>query len=181
MKAKASWTLVSRTIFSHGSPMHMLYMDCKYFILIYFLWHTWNSQNLIISFFFFILKVAIRYIFWVRLDYWKDVAWLSRSLGGLHKANVLEPNTLLKILSYAIIMFATGMQLPVACNYARFFMQLQWIFGPFLGVYVCNYGATMITFIQTFGWFLWYIIVYIWYAYTHSCMCNQNTPTMVFW
>jgi hypothetical protein len=32
-------------------------------------------------------------------------------------------------------MFATGMQLPVACNYARFFMQPQWIFAPFLGVY----------------------------------------------
>jgi hypothetical protein len=36
-------------------------------------------------------------------------------------------------------MFATGMQLSIACNYARFFMQLQWIFAPFLGVY-----ATMV-------------------------------------
>jgi hypothetical protein len=36
-------------------------------------------------------------------------------------------------------MFATGMQLPVACNYLWFFMQLQWIFAPFLGVY-----ATMV-------------------------------------
>jgi hypothetical protein len=36
-------------------------------------------------------------------------------------------------------MFATGMQLPVACNYAGFFMQLKWIFAPFLGVY-----ATMV-------------------------------------
>ncbi len=33
-------------------------------------------------------------------------------------------------------MFATGMQLLVACNYERFFMQLQWIFATFLGVYV---------------------------------------------
>jgi hypothetical protein len=38
--------------------------------------------------------------------------------------------TLLEIMSYV-----TGMQLPVACNYARFFMELQWIFPPFLGVY----------------------------------------------
>jgi hypothetical protein len=53
-------------------------------------------------------------------------------------------------------------------------------FCPLFGC-VCNYGATMITFIPTFGWFLWYIIVYIWYAYTHSCMCNQIMPTMVFW
>jgi hypothetical protein len=45
-------------------------------------------------------------------------------------------------------MFATGMQLPVACSYFWFFMQLQWIFAPFLGVYA---GATMITFIPTFG------------------------------
>jgi hypothetical protein len=44
--------------------------------------------------------------------------------------------TLLEILSYATIMFATGMQLPVACKYLWFFMQLQWIFAPFLGVYV---------------------------------------------
>jgi hypothetical protein len=36
-------------------------------------------------------------------------------------------------------MFATGMQLPVACNYEGFFMQLKWIFAPFLGVY-----ATMV-------------------------------------
>jgi hypothetical protein len=49
-------------------------------------------------------------------------------------------------------MFATGMQLLVACNYLWFFMQLlvacnylwffmqlQWIFAPFLGVY-----ATMV-------------------------------------
>ncbi len=43
--------------------------------------------------------------------------------------------TLLEIMSYATTMFATGMQLLVACNYARFFMQLQWIFAPFLGVY----------------------------------------------
>jgi hypothetical protein len=35
IKAKTSWTLVSRTIFNYGSPMHMLYMDCKYFILIF--------------------------------------------------------------------------------------------------------------------------------------------------
>ncbi len=49
--------------------------------------------------------------------------------------------SLLEILSYATIMFATGMQLPVACNYLWFFMQLQWIFAPFLGVYAlwCNY------------------------------------------
>jgi hypothetical protein len=47
--------------------------------------------------------------------------------------------SLLEILSYATIMFATGMQLPVACNYLWFFMQLQWIFAPFLGVY-----ATMV-------------------------------------
>jgi hypothetical protein len=47
--------------------------------------------------------------------------------------------SLLEILSYATTMFATGMQLSVACNYARFFMQLQWIFAPFLGVY-----ATMV-------------------------------------
>jgi hypothetical protein len=47
--------------------------------------------------------------------------------------------TLLEILSYATTMFATGMQLPVACNYARFLMQLQWIFATFLGVY-----ATMV-------------------------------------
>ncbi len=47
--------------------------------------------------------------------------------------------TLLAILSYATTMFATGMQLPVACNYAGFFMQLQWIFAPFLDVY-----ATMV-------------------------------------
>jgi len=60
-------------------------------------------------------------------------------------------------------------------------------FCPLFGC-VCNYDAPMITFIPTFGWFLWYIIVYfwyiivcIWYAYTHSCMCNQNMPTMVFW
>ncbi len=33
--------------------------------------------------------------------------------------------TLLEILSYATTMFATGMQLPVTCNYAKFFMQLQ--------------------------------------------------------
>jgi len=46
---------------------------------------------------------------------------------------------LLEILSYATTMFAFGMQLSVACNYARFFMQLQWIFAPFLGVY-----ATMV-------------------------------------
>jgi hypothetical protein len=32
-------------------------------------------------------------------------------------------------------------------------------FGPFFGC-VCNYGATMITFIPTFGWFL-YILSYI--------------------
>jgi hypothetical protein len=47
--------------------------------------------------------------------------------------------TLLEIMSYATIMFATRMQLPVACNYLWFFMQLQWIFAPFLGVY-----ATMV-------------------------------------
>jgi hypothetical protein len=46
---------------------------------------------------------------------------------------------LLEILSYATTMFATGMQLLVACNYLWFFMQLQWIFAPFLGVY-----ATMV-------------------------------------
>jgi hypothetical protein len=46
---------------------------------------------------------------------------------------------LLEIMSYATTMFATGMQLSVACNYAGFFMQLQWIFAPFLGVY-----ATMV-------------------------------------
>ncbi len=69
-----------------------------------------------------------------------------------------------------------------ACR-MQLFLQLCPLFGC-----VCNYGATMITFIPTFGWFLWYIIVYIWYtivyiwyAYTHSCMCNQNRPTMVFW
>ncbi len=50
-----------------------------------------------------------------------------------------KPNTLLEILSYATTMFATRMQLPVACNYLWFFMQLQWIFAPFLGVY-----ATMV-------------------------------------
>jgi hypothetical protein len=50
-----------------------------------------------------------------------------------------EMLTLLEILSYATTMFATGMQLPVACNYLWFFMQLQWIFAPFLGVY-----ATMV-------------------------------------
>ncbi len=43
--------------------------------------------------------------------------------------------TILEIMSYATTMFATGMQLLVACNYARSFMQLQWIFAPFLGVY----------------------------------------------
>ncbi len=48
-------------------------------------------------------------------------------------------NPLLEILSYANIMFATGMQLSIACNYLWFFMQLQWIFAPFLGVY-----ATMV-------------------------------------
>jgi len=47
--------------------------------------------------------------------------------------------TLLEILSYATTMFATGMQLPIACNYLWFFLQLQWIFAPFLGVY-----ATMV-------------------------------------
>jgi hypothetical protein len=57
---------------------------------------------------------------------------------NLRKENP-DPNPLLEILSYATTMFATGMQLPVACNYARFFMQLQWIFAPFLGVY-----ATMV-------------------------------------
>jgi hypothetical protein len=48
-------------------------------------------------------------------------------------------HSLLEILSYATTMFATGMQLPVACNYAGFFMQLQWIFALFLGMY-----ATMV-------------------------------------
>ncbi len=52
---------------------------------------------------------------------------------------LIELFTLLEILSYATIMFATGMQLLVACNYLWFFMQLQWIFAPFLGVY-----ATMV-------------------------------------
>jgi hypothetical protein len=42
-------------------------------------------------------------------------------------------------LLYATTMFASGMQLLVACNYVWFFMQLQWIFTPFLGVY-----ATMV-------------------------------------
>ncbi len=53
--------------------------------------------------------------------------------------NVTKFFTLLEILSYATTMFATGMQLPVACNYVGFFMQLKWIFAPFLGVY-----ATMV-------------------------------------
>jgi cytochrome b subunit of formate dehydrogenase len=44
-------------------------------------------------------------------------------------------HALLEILSYVTTMFAIGMQLLVACNYARFFMQLKWIFTPFLGVY----------------------------------------------
>jgi hypothetical protein len=48
---------------------------------------------------------------------------------------LIEILSLLEIMSYATTMFATGMQLPVACNYARFFMQLQWIFATFLGVY----------------------------------------------
>jgi hypothetical protein len=47
--------------------------------------------------------------------------------------------SLLENLSYATTLFATGMQLPVTCNYAWFFMQLQWIFATFLGVY-----ATMV-------------------------------------
>jgi hypothetical protein len=53
--------------------------------------------------------------------------------------NLVKEQTLLEILSYAATLFANGMQLPIACNYARFFMQLQWIFAPFLGVY-----ATMV-------------------------------------
>jgi len=59
--------------------------------------------------------------------------------GSIIHINLHKPNnklvTLLEILSYATIMFATGMQLPVACNCLWFFMQLQWIFAPFLGVY----------------------------------------------
>jgi hypothetical protein len=56
----------------------------------------------------------------------------------------------------------------------RVFYATAMDFCPLFGC-VCNYGATMITFIPTFGWFLWiYTIVYIWYAYTHSCMCNQK-------
>jgi hypothetical protein len=60
---------------------------------------------------------------------------------GKVRVYCLKPNlpSLLEILSYATTLFAIGMQLPVACNYARFFMQLQWIFAPFLGVY-----ATMV-------------------------------------
>jgi hypothetical protein len=56
-----------------------------------------------------------------------------------HNNDSIVNGTLLEILSYATNMFATGMQLLVACNYARFFMQLKWIFAPFLGVY-----ATMV-------------------------------------
>jgi hypothetical protein len=57
----------------------------------------------------------------------------------LKKIMKIWKTTLLEILSYATTMFATGMQLSVACNYAGFFMQLKWIFAPFLGVY-----ATMV-------------------------------------
>jgi hypothetical protein len=64
---------------------------------------------------------------------------LGRRVDQNDQKNSKKMLTLLEILSYATTMFATGMQLPVACNYARFFMQLQWIFAPFLGVY-----ATMV-------------------------------------
>jgi hypothetical protein len=62
-------------------------------------------------------------------------------VGGLnHTPRLVKPLiTLLEILSYATTMFATRMQLSVACNYVGFFMQLKWIFAPFLGVY-----ATMV-------------------------------------
>jgi hypothetical protein len=61
----------------------------------------------------------------------------SPKIKSCHTLDRLEwgVQTLLEIMSYATTMFATGMQLSVACNYARFFMQLQWIFAPFLGVY----------------------------------------------
>jgi hypothetical protein len=62
---------------------------------------------------------------------------------------------LLEILSYATTLFATGMQL------CRVFYAIAMDFCPLFGC-VCNYGATIIAFIPTFGWFLWiYIIVYI--------------------
>jgi len=70
---------------------------------------------------------------------WNLIVFLLEHNIELHnEVNVLGIS-LLEIMSYATTMFATGMQLPVACNYARFFMQLQWIFATFLGVY-----ATMV-------------------------------------
>jgi hypothetical protein len=66
--------------------------------------------------------------------YVQDFSTITHPLFAL-----LKKDALLEILSYATTMFATGMQLPVACNYLWFFMQLQWIFAPFLDVY-----ATMV-------------------------------------
>jgi hypothetical protein len=75
----------------------------------------------------------------------------SNSIGSFLNFKALYfPLTLLEIMSYATTMFATGMQLPIACNYAGFFNATAMDFGPFFGC-VCNYGATMITFIPTFG------------------------------
>ncbi len=92
----------------------------------------------------------------------------------------LHLHTLLKIF---VICNHTLCNWDATACHMQLFLQLCPLFGC-----VCNYGATMTTFIPTFGWFLWhiivyiwYIIIYIWYAYTHSCMCNQNRPTMIFW
>ncbi len=105
------------------------------------------------------------------LSYCKSIKSLPTTLGDL--------NT---IINYVICNHYVCNWDAAACR-----MQLSLVFYAttmnFCPLFwcVCNYGATMITFISTFGWFLWYIIVYIWYAYTHSCMCNQNRPTIVFW
>jgi hypothetical protein len=60
----------------------------------------------------------------------------------------------------------------------KVFYAITMDFCPLFGG-VCNYGVIMITFIPTFGWFLC-ILLYKFDMYTHSCMCNQNRPIMVF-
>jgi len=74
------------------------------------------------------MKYLVIYWIWIHCT-------ISSTIEIFDSCNFTKKHSLLEILSYATTMFATGMQLPVACNYLWFFMQLKWIFAPFLGVY----------------------------------------------
>ncbi len=98
-----------------------------------------------------------------------DTQWISKPFAS-HNSSTTRNYVICNHHVYNWDATASRMQL------CKVFYATKMDFCPLFGC-VCNYGATMITFIPTFGWFLWYTIVYIWYAYTHSCMCTPSLAT----